>query len=123
MKIGNDLVEVKRFYELLTNKRFFERVFTLKEIEHIFMLKNNQKIAERMAGKFAGKEAISKALGLGMCEGVSFSEIEILPDKKGKPTVILYGETKEIFEKMEEKSIDISITNTESMASAVCIFF
>ena len=121
MKVGNDICEVKRFLELVSNKRFLDRVFTKKEQEHIFVSKDRQKQAERMAGKFSGKEAVSKALGLGISGGVDFLTIEILPDENGAPKVTLYGASKEIFEKMQEFQLEISISNTMLYASCVCV--
>ncbi len=123
MKIGNDIVEVKRFLSLVANKRFLERVFTQKEQEHILSQKDKQKQAERMAGKFSAKEAVAKALGLGISGGVDFSKIEVLSNEFGAPKVTLFEETKAIFEKMEEKQIEVSISNTSSYATAVCIIF
>lgn len=123
MKIGNDICEVKRFFELTLNKKFIERVFTEKEKEHIFISKERQKQSERMAGKFSAKEAVSKALGLGISDGVTLNSIEILPDEKGAPKVFLSGETKKIFENLGYKNIEISISNTSSFATSVCIIF
>ncbi len=123
MKIGNDIVEVKRFLELVSNKRFLDRVFSLEEQEHIALLKDKQKQAERMAGKFAAKEAVAKALGFGISGGVDFSKIMVLPDEFGAPKVKLLDQTKDVFEKMPEKEIEISISNTNSYATAVCIIF
>ncbi len=123
MKIGTDIVEVKRFKKHIVNKNFLNKVFTEKEQEHIFLFKNEQKIAERMAGKFAAKEAISKAFGTGISDDIVLNEIEILPDEKGAPKVKIYGKTKKFFEKLKEKNIEISISNTTNYAQSSCIIF
>ncbi len=123
MKVGNDLVEVERFYKLLSNESFIKRVFTDKEMQHINSFNDEQKKAERMAGKYAGKEAVAKAIGFGIAKDVSFNEIEILPNNDGKPQVSLSGKTKVIFNSLDEKNIEISISNTKNLASAVCIIF
>lgn len=123
MKVGNDLVEVERFYKLLSNESFIKRVFTDKEMQHINSFNDEQKKAERMAGKYAGKEAVAKVIGFGIAKGVSFNEIEILPNNDGKPQVSLSGKTKVIFNSLDEKNIEISISNTKNLASAVCIIF
>lgn len=123
MRVGNDIVEVKRFLGLLNNKKFMERVFTTAEQEHIFSAKDMQKKAERMAGKFAAKEAVAKALGSGISEGVTFNCIEILPNEYGTPTVALHDQTSELMSKLGLSKIEVSISNTENMASAVCIIY
>ena len=123
MKIGNDIVEVKRFFELVSNKRFLERVFTESEQKHIMQAKDKQKQAERMAGKFAAKEAVAKALGFGICDGVEWCKIEILPNELGAPVVTLYENTKEVFSKLQASQIEVSISNTTTFATAVCIIF
>ena len=123
MKVGNDLVEVERFYKLLSNESFIKRVFTDKEMQHINSFNYEQKKAERKGGKYAGKEAVAKAIGFGIAKGVSFNEIEILPNNDGKPQVSLSGKTKVIFNSLDEKNIEISISNTKNLASAVCIIF
>ncbi len=121
MRVGNDLCRVDRFFELLKNKKFIDRVFTQKEFEHILLAKNAQKQVERMAGKFSAKEAVAKALGLGISEGVTFRTIEILPNEKGAPFVVLYDYAKSLFEENGFSEIEISISNTEDFASSVCV--
>ena len=121
MKIGNDLVEVKRFLELVSNKRFLDRVFSPEEQEHIFVQKDKQKIAERIAGKYATKEAVAKALGFGISGGVNFLNITVLPDEFGAPTVKLLDEALAIFKKNGFHEIDVSISNTSEYAESVCL--
>ena len=121
MKVGNDIVEVKRFLALVSNKRFVERVFIKEEQDHIFEQKEKQKQAERMAGKFAAKEAVAKALGMGISGGVNFLSIGVLPDELGAPKVTLSGDALSIFNKSGNKEIEISISNTSEYATCVCI--
>ncbi len=121
MRIGNDIVDVKRFLALIGNKRFLDRVFSKEEQEHIFSMKEKQKEAERMAGKFAAKESVAKALGLGISGGVNFLGIVVLPDNEGAPKVTLFGETLALFQKNGFKEIEVSISNTSEYATAVCI--
>ena len=121
MRIGNDIVEVKRFLGLVANKRFLDRVFSPEEQELIFASKEKQKQADRMAGKFAAKEATAKALGFGISGGVNFLNILVLPDELGAPKVELLGESLEIFKKNGFKEIEISISNTSEYAESVCL--
>ena len=61
--IGTDIIEIDRIENAINNnKRFLEKVFTIKEIE---MFKKRNMRSEIVAGNFAAKEAISKALGTG----------------------------------------------------------
>jgi len=123
MKVGNDIVEVKRFIALMSNKKFMGRVYTEAEEKHISSAKDKQKMAERMAGKFSAKEAVAKALGLGISEGVTLNSIEILPDDKGAPQVVLTGEAKKLLEKLGLKNIEVSISNTSEIAFSTAIIF
>ncbi|MBQ7977996.1 MAG: holo-ACP synthase [Clostridia bacterium] len=121
MKVGIDMVEVSRFFDKCENVAFLSRVFTKKEREHIEQLSNQQARAERIAGKFAGKEAVVKMLGTGIDKGVKWTEIEILPNELGKPVVSFSGVTKEIAQSLKIKEMDISISHTHDNAVAICI--
>lgn len=123
MKIGTDIVEICRFLEKINDEKFVNRFFSKREIEHIFEYKNPKKQAERMAGKFAGKEAVLKAFGVGISNDISLFEIEILPNNLQAPTVELSGKSKEIFDKMQESRIEISISHTDKIAQSTCIIF
>lgn len=82
MKIGVDIVDLDRFD--LDNIHFIERVLTINEYQVFQGLQSKQRQLEYLGGRFAGKEAYLKALGLGL-GGMSFHDIEILNDETGKP--------------------------------------
>lgn len=83
--IGIDLVEMNRIEELLArNPEFPMRILTEKERAHFSALSNHRQI-EFLAGRYAAKEAFSKAFGTGIGQQVSFLDIEILPNAKNKP--------------------------------------
>lgn len=83
--IGVDLIELERIKELLAGqKRFPKRILTASEHKHYNQLSPHRQI-EFLAGRFAAKEAFSKAMGTGIGHKVSFQDIEILPNKKNKP--------------------------------------
>jgi len=118
MSIGIDIVEVERIKRACKNKRFFKKIFSDKEIN---TLNENKFFFQSIAARFAAKEAVAKALGTGIGE-VSWKDIEILKDEKGKPRVFLYGKAKDIFLKKGFKFIDISLSHTKEYACAVaCI--
>lgn len=112
--IGNDIVEVERIGKALGRNGFRERVFTPLEIEEV-VGKGNK--TESYAGKFAGKEAVSKAFGTGV-RGFELKDIEILKDELGKPVVHLGGS---LVEKYRDYKIEISISHCKEYATAVAI--
>ena len=113
--IGIDIIEIDRIEKVLNRTpRFLDRNFTEKEIE--YFKKNNLK-SESIAGNFAAKEAISKAIGTGI-RGFNLKDIEILRDDLGKPIVNTYNNLKEICIKYSVKEIKVSISHSENYTVA-----
>ncbi|WP_177162106.1 holo-ACP synthase [uncultured Fusobacterium sp.] len=114
--IGNDIIEINRIEKAIKKANFITKVFTENEIK-LFEIKGNR--AEFFAGRFAGKEAVSKALGTGFRE-FSLTDIEILNNELGKPYVTF----KNSIESYNKKYfIDISISHCKEYATAVAIIF
>jgi holo-[acyl-carrier protein] synthase len=113
---GIDLIEVQRL-ELAIDRhgdRFLKRIFTNTELEQ---LKGN---VPSLAGRFAGKEAVAKALATGIGP-ISWLEIEILRGPLREPVLHLYGEAKRL---AEERGIDrwsISLSHTHLHAIAMVV--
>lgn len=85
--IGLDLVEIERMKEMIvTQPRFPKRILTEAEYEIYQNLTDRRKL-EFLSGRFAAKEACSKAFGTGIGKELSFHDIEILNDEKGKPVL------------------------------------
>ena len=85
--IGIDLIELNRIEVLLERQpEFPTRILTAREMDHFLELSKHRQI-EFLAGRFATKEAFSKAFGTGIGEHVSFLDIEILPNDVNKPIV------------------------------------
>tara|TARA_Y100000589_G_scaffold251891_1_gene240298 strand:- start:44 stop:430 length:387 start_codon:yes stop_codon:yes gene_type:complete len=80
--IGVDIIKNERIKNSIKNKKFIIRSFTKNEIE---IAKKIQKKHNFYAKRFAAKEALAKALGLGFRQNLNFKDIEILNDKNGKP--------------------------------------
>ena len=112
MKVGIDVLEIKRVKSILK----LEKIFTEKEIQYFNKFKNKE---EHIAGTFCAKEAVFKCLNLKL---LVHKEIEILHDENNKPYVKFYGKTKEYFLK-NFKEIEISISHTKKTATAVAIAF
>lgn len=117
--LGIDLIEIKRIKKAKQRwgKRFLERVYTPKEVEYCFKKRYPE---NSLAGRFAAKEAVMKALGTGLSMGVSWKDIEILNDGRGKPEVLVYGKTKNILGK-RKVLISISHTKEDAIAQAMVI--
>lgn len=112
---GIDLVEINRFRSLKPGikQRFLTRVYTPNELDE-----SGERDAS-LAGLFAAKEATAKALGCGIGE-VTWQEIEILGDNKGKPVLHLHGKAAEISSEQSWTSWSVSISHTVEYATA-CI--
>jgi len=86
--IGTDIIEVKRIEQSIGRykQRFLDRVFTAKEQTYCQRHKDSSR---HFAGRFAAKEAVAKAIGTGLSEGIGWLDIEISNDIKGRPVVRL----------------------------------
>ncbi|RRD40616.1 holo-[acyl-carrier-protein] synthase [Leptotrichia sp. OH3620_COT-345] len=115
--IGTDIIEIERIKKAINSTPSFRRkVYTLKEIEHIEKKKNPY---ASYAGRFAAKEAISKALGTGV-RGFSLNDVEILNDELGKPCVTLYNRIKEAAKILK---IQISISHSREYAVSTVVIY
>ena len=109
--IGLDITEINRIEQAFSKRETFaSRVLTQAEWTIFNQLKGSRKI-EFLAGRYAAKEAFSKAFGTGIGK-LGFHDLEILPNKKGKPIV-----TKSPF----DGNVFLSITHTDAIAAAQII--
>lgn len=115
--IGTDIIEIERIEKAIkTNKHFLDKLFTENEI---ILFENKAMRTEVIAGNFAAKEAISKALGTGV-RGFSFKDIEILRDELGKPVAKLNEKVERVLKnKVYNLNISISHNNLSAIAFAV----
>jgi holo-[acyl-carrier protein] synthase len=115
--IGIDLIEVSRIESALSRwgDKFEGRVFTEKEMLYCNSKKDR---AQRLACRFAAKEAMLKALGTGWRNGTDWKEIEVVNDELGKPSICLSGKTEELSQQIGVKNILLSITSTENYGVA-----
>ena len=121
--IGIDSIEQDRIYRILSKYgyRFQDKILGPEEKKEIEIKSNQFQKARYLSNNFACKEALSKALGLGIAGGVSFKEIQILRDPKGKPYINLSGNTKKISNKLDIQNIYVSITDTSNLSTAFVI--
>ncbi|HOV12916.1 MAG TPA: holo-ACP synthase, partial [Spirochaetota bacterium] len=95
-----------------------EKVFTKNEIEYCMKRKAS---SQCLAVRFATKEAFAKALGTGFRNGVYFDEIEIVNNELGKPDIKLYGKTKEIYDNLNLKKVNVSLSHEKHYAVSVVV--
>lgn len=116
--VGVDIVEIRRIKDILyRNSKFLEKIFTSEEIEY---LKTRNLRPEYVAGRFAAKEAVSKALGTGF-RGFNFRDIIIESTAIGKPIVTLEGGAKNILNKNGNAVIHLSISHGCDSAIAYAV--
>ena len=115
--IGIDIVEIDRIAKAASKERFMERIYSDAEIA-IFEACNYR--METVAGRFAAKEAVLKALGCGLGD-MPMRCIEILRAPSGQPVVELSGAAKEKAEELGVKHMHISISHSARYAVAQII--
>ncbi len=116
--IGIDIIEVSRVENAVKkNRRFLDKIFSEREIEYIEK-RNYNKFT--IAGLFASKESVSKALGTGI-RGFSWMDIEITHNSLGKPEVELKRNAKKLAEEKDINSISVSISHIKDQALSISI--
>ena len=115
-ELGIDLIDIDRIVAVLERfpDRFRTRVLT--DLEQRYCGRR----VERIAGRWAAKEAISKVLGLGV-RGVGWREIEILPNRAGAPQVRLYERAARRAAALGLEEVTVSISHERRMAVAVAV--
>lgn len=113
--IGIDLVEIERIRAAIAKKKFITRIYTVAEQTYCDSRKSGR--AASYAARFAGKEAVLKALGTGLTKG-AWLEIEILPNDLGAPTVQLTGTFARIAAEKNISELIISLTHARQYAAA-----
>ena len=111
-----DIVSVDRIRQSyqLYGEKFLERILTGAEIE---LCRKKADMLQSIASRFAAKEAISKALGCGICRDFSWHSVEILNGPEGKP----YAKKTEQMTRYSDASIKISLSHDRQYAAAVAL--
>ncbi len=117
---GIDLVDFPRIEDMVKRhgERFLDRVFTKAEQAYA---KANKNGVEKLAGRFAAKEAVLKLLGTGWRGKIAWTDIEVINTATGQPIVNLSGEVKIIADKSGITQISVSITHTANFAIASAV--
>lgn len=116
VEVGIDVVEIDRIGAVLARfgERFLRRVYTDREQERYGTRPSE------LAARFAAKEAVMKVLGTGV-QGVRWRDIEVLPNRRGKPIVVLYDTAAARAELLGFSHVAISLTHSRSEAMAIVV--
>jgi holo-[acyl-carrier protein] synthase len=118
LRTGVDLIEIARIEEVIARhgKHYLERIYTSAELEQC------GKRPESLAGRFAAKEAVAKALGCGIGD-IGWKEIEVLGDEQNAPVLTLHGAAAELAKGIGVTTWSVSISHSQShsIASVVMI--
>jgi holo-[acyl-carrier protein] synthase len=121
LSTGVDLIRIERIKRILSRfgQRFLDRVFTPDEVRY------SRNRASELAVRFAAKEAVSKALGVGMRvlspQGIGWLDVETLNERGGKPYVILHNQAKKLAEEQGLDEWAISLSHDGGIAIAFVV--
>lgn len=117
---GVDVIEVARIKAAVERfgNRFLTRVFTPEEITYCISKLNS---AERLAARFAAKEAGMKAIGTGLRHGVSWHDLEVVREPGGRPNLRLTGKAAEFSAGLGCVRVHLSLSHTADQAIAFVI--
>jgi holo-[acyl-carrier protein] synthase len=117
--LGTDLVEIPRFRLAMERRgeRLGERLFSDDERAYAHRQKDP---AKSLAARFGAKEAVMKALGVGLWK-FKLRDVEVVRQRSGAPSVALYGRAEELAAERGVRAWHLSLTHTDSTALAVAI--
>ncbi|WZL72178.1 holo-ACP synthase [Clostridiaceae bacterium 35-E11] len=113
--IGIDIIEIERITNAIDkNEKILQRIFTHRETDYFMKIGYS---VNTIAGNFAAKEAVMKALGTGL-RNFKWTDIEIYRNDLGKPFVMLYNNAKDIATQKEIQEVLITISHSKNYAVA-----
>jgi phosphopantetheine--protein transferase-like protein len=116
--LGTDLVEIERFRLALRRRaRLSDRLFTEGEQEYA---NGHHDPVQRLAVRFGAKEAVMKALGVGL-GSFAFRDVEVVRDDSGAPALALHGAAAALAEARGVRAWQVSLTHTDATAMAVVL--
>jgi len=116
LRTGVDLIEISRIEDVVARhgKHYLERIYTPAELEQC------GKRTESLAGRFAVKEAVAKALGCGIGD-VMWKEIEVLGDEQNAPVLTLHGVAEKMAKEIGLMTWSVSISHSQSHSVALVV--
>ena len=118
--IGTDLVEIKRIESINSIDKFANKILSKNELSIFNSLKEEKKITF-LSKQFAGKEAISKAIGTGITIQTRFKDIEILRDENGKPILNAIDGFKKYMNDLGITKTHVSLSDERNYAIAFAV--
>ena len=118
--IGTDLVEIKRIESINSIDKFANKILSKNELSIFNSLKEEKKITF-LSKQFAGKEAISKAIGTGITKQTRFKDIEILRDDNGKPILNAIDGFKKYMNDLGITKTHVSLSDERNYAIAFAV--
>ncbi len=117
---GIDIVKVSRIARMLAEhgERFLERCFTPDERAYAL---RGPRAAEHLAARFAAKEAVLKALGTGWRNGIGWTDVEVVLEPSGRPTVRLWNVALETAQRLGIVRWSLSLSHTDELAAASAV--
>jgi len=129
--IGTDIVQISRMQKSVSRsgERFIQRILHPNEIEifqnykqgHKYNNSTTQQHIAYLAKRFAAKEALSKALGTGIAQGVCLSDIEVYNNALGQPKLRLHGLTAQKAQQLRVKHSYLSLSDEKDYAVAYVV--
>jgi holo-[acyl-carrier protein] synthase len=119
VRVGVDLLPVARMARLAAeNPGIQETIFTALELRYC---RGKRRATEHLAGRFAAKEAVLKALGTGLGQRMRWTDVEIVNGILGRPMVRLYGEVAARAAQLGLADLDVSLAHTSELAVAQAV--
>jgi holo-[acyl-carrier protein] synthase len=119
LRTGVDVVGVDRLRRLVEGDEERQRtLFTARELDYC---EGKRRKYEHLAARFAAKEAVLKAFGTGVSQRMRWTEVEVLNDSMGRPTIRLDGAVASFAERHGLRDLDVSLSHVEDLAVAHAI--
>jgi holo-[acyl-carrier protein] synthase len=118
ISIGTDIIECVRIAQMIEKhgEVFLQRVFTQREILYC---SSRKAATQHYAGRWAAKEAVLKVLGTGWAKGILWTDVEVINEVSGAPTIKITGKAADIARDRGIREIMITISHCRAYATAV----
>lgn len=118
--IGSDIIKIQRIADSLERlgERFAKRILSLEEL---VLFDSHSNPVAFLAKRFAAKEAAGKALGVGIGQGVSWTEIIVINDELGAPSLKFVGQAKEWCDRKNVNASHVSLSDEQEFAVAFVV--
>lgn len=118
--IGTDIIECDRIAQMMQKhgETFIQRVFTAEEIDYC---SRHRTADQHYAGRWAAKEAVLKVLGTGWAKGIQWTDVEVVRDVSGAPSIRLRNRAAEIATERGIRKVLISISHCKAFATAFAV--